>query len=1214
MKKLLCFLLSLVLTLSVLTACASEHTHTFDTKWMNDEEYHWHQATCEHTDEVSEKAAHEDANGDDICDVCGYIANHTHTYETTWSWNESTHYHKNSCGHADEEKYRSDIADHVDADNDSACDVCGYSYGHTHTYSLDWTPAINRADGHWHAPTCGHDVDGTDLSEHVDADNNSVCDVCAWDYEHEHTYADEFSTDENEHWKEVTCGHDIPAGEKNIHVDANKDGLCDVCGYAASHFHSAADKWTADENQHWHEITCHPDLSLKADADNHVGYEEDGICDICEYVVFKLYTVQVESTEEVAIVNESNELLQAPFIVKDGEELVFYIRMNNNQRLEEIKGGVWDPTPSDPIEVTEGIETVIYYLYKVTVTPTEDTTVSLTINNLKTFELIVNGASVTFQGNKVGSLFKDITFDAPEAGKYVIMALNDDHGELRFSNASGTVEYQSSYMFQVSKAGKVTLKARYFLWEANTSHTLKYYILRLEDDITLPHVQGTGYTLPTNTDVVVTFTMPSAGLYHITSSNAVNSNTFTWNGTVGNLLINASYAGEVVKLTISNNITNSVSFDFDWEIIKLESEGTLALNKDNKVDIDIGYYHTYTFTATKTGSYSFATGSNLTSLCRYYNLWASTTSPVSCTANTTYTFQSYYSQNYEFIAPEGTQISINGGSWKTGHVIKYIEKDTVVEYKVRYTGTAKTDPIRVIICAYNPQMSNLQNGTVSLSAGETIYVYTIDNQSVQNPAVEPFTDTVTIKYLGYNADTDSKGNPYLVPGVEWVYTAVSTGDYTFTPSSGTQISADSGKTWHSSISKTLKAGGTVSLMIKNTDGSGATAKVTITKAVYEHTVTVGENSYTFTPGKTYSIYLSGSKSPESTLPYTLSWTDSNIVVTYNGSTITSGKEINYNPTSDAITVKYNGTAQADVKLTLTDRYVQESFEAELSIGENKITMKPDKDYTFVLTGGSGVMGDYDMVPTYNYKLSWTDANIKLFMMNEDEEWVQISSGHTFYDYQNTHFYTTPIRVVYGGSSAAEISFTLEENNPVNLGELVQGSNSLALEPGKSYKFSLPANLWTDYLHHYVLTWSNANVFIEMDAVVAVSGKAFSTGYYEGSLTYTGTSATTLSLTVGLPQETVTSTDITGTGSFTLAVEDGSNGTAFTFLVTESGSYQLTDGNGAQTIYMMGCSVDEYLTGELPATLENLTAGQVVTLMIGTYSEDAGNVILVVTKL
>ena len=70
----------------LLVACNNaSHKHTFGSKWEYSEEEHWHAATCEHTDEVSEKAEHTFVKGDVVaptkesrgytiynCSVCGY--------------------------------------------------------------------------------------------------------------------------------------------------------------------------------------------------------------------------------------------------------------------------------------------------------------------------------------------------------------------------------------------------------------------------------------------------------------------------------------------------------------------------------------------------------------------------------------------------------------------------------------------------------------------------------------------------------------------------------------------------------------------------------------------------------------------------------------------------------------------------------------------------------------------------------------------------------------------------------------------------------------------------------------------------------------------------------------------------------------------------------------------------------------------------------------
>lgn len=56
---------------SLLLASCSGHTHTFDTAWTHDNNYHWHKATCEHADEISGKAEHT-YDEDGVCTVCKF--------------------------------------------------------------------------------------------------------------------------------------------------------------------------------------------------------------------------------------------------------------------------------------------------------------------------------------------------------------------------------------------------------------------------------------------------------------------------------------------------------------------------------------------------------------------------------------------------------------------------------------------------------------------------------------------------------------------------------------------------------------------------------------------------------------------------------------------------------------------------------------------------------------------------------------------------------------------------------------------------------------------------------------------------------------------------------------------------------------------------------------------------------------------------------------
>ena len=57
---------------------AARHKHKFSEEWKSDETSHWHEATCDHKDEVDAKAPHIYDNDSDVdCNVCGYVRNLT---------------------------------------------------------------------------------------------------------------------------------------------------------------------------------------------------------------------------------------------------------------------------------------------------------------------------------------------------------------------------------------------------------------------------------------------------------------------------------------------------------------------------------------------------------------------------------------------------------------------------------------------------------------------------------------------------------------------------------------------------------------------------------------------------------------------------------------------------------------------------------------------------------------------------------------------------------------------------------------------------------------------------------------------------------------------------------------------------------------------------------------------------------------------------------
>lgn len=151
------------------TACSSDqasptppgsqdHTHTFSDEWTSDETYHWHVCTEENCNAVSDKTAHEWDSGvvktpsgcgttgtiKYTCTVCGYEKTETtpagtHTFETEWSFDETTHWHKSTCGH----DVVSEQGKH-EWNEQNICAVCGYEM--QYTKGLEYSKIGNGAD------------------------------------------------------------------------------------------------------------------------------------------------------------------------------------------------------------------------------------------------------------------------------------------------------------------------------------------------------------------------------------------------------------------------------------------------------------------------------------------------------------------------------------------------------------------------------------------------------------------------------------------------------------------------------------------------------------------------------------------------------------------------------------------------------------------------------------------------------------------------------------------------------------------------------------------------------------------------------------------------------------------------------------------------------------------------------------------------------------
>ncbi len=588
MKKLFTLLLLAVLALTILVACTTEtHEHTYDSVWLYDESQHWHGASCEHEDMESDRGDHVDSDGNDICDVCGYIADHTHTFEAEWTADENTHYYKATCGH----NVKKDEAKHPDTNNDGACDVCGYDGGHQHTYADVLTAADET--NHWYAPTCGHTVEGLNKEAHTDENNDGDCDVCGYNGGHEHAYADTWSTTPDEHWRDVTCGHSVPASDKGVHKDDDGDAVCDICGYVPEHFHTFEEGWTSDEGGHWHKATCEHDTVKNGEA-SHDGYEDDGVCDTCGYCVFRMHTVTVDAPDYVKVLSPAG-VSGHSFAVRENAEFTFTFVLPASAELVELRGGELAGEPAEE----NGKRT---YTVRVPALD-EDITLTVTAVNYSAVEVIVENGTISLTVEEAFKYaFADVIFDAPEAGKYMIFS--SSHADVPFGigemGEDGYPIFDQVYVLDVTAPGTVTVQARYFPWAIPDGGKMEvsYVIAKIDGSLTLTDLVSDGYTLPTNVDTTIYFTAPSAGRYQISSSLLG----LAWNDYICNsIILEATEAGQLMSFTVRYENTSAATFAFDCAVELMESE-TVTMG-ENRVTAPYGSYHALTFMAEQAGAY-----------------------------------------------------------------------------------------------------------------------------------------------------------------------------------------------------------------------------------------------------------------------------------------------------------------------------------------------------------------------------------------------------------------------------------------------------------------------------------------------------------------------------------------------------------------------------------------------------------------------------------
>lgn len=227
------------------------HTHTYSTTWSTDDTNHWHECTCGDKKDV---AAHTPGAAatettPQTCTICGYVIKaalgHTHNFNQK---NTSETYLKSAATCTKKAVYY------------YSC-TCGekgtetFESGETapHSYSTEWS---SDETNHWHK--CANCDAVADKAAHrYDNACDTTCNDCGKTRETSHSFGKEWYKNSEKHWHECSVCHTKKDEAAHIYDNAcDKD--CNICGQTREVTHSYSEVWSYDETNHWHECSvCH---------------------------------------------------------------------------------------------------------------------------------------------------------------------------------------------------------------------------------------------------------------------------------------------------------------------------------------------------------------------------------------------------------------------------------------------------------------------------------------------------------------------------------------------------------------------------------------------------------------------------------------------------------------------------------------------------------------------------------------------------------------------------------------------------------------------------------------------------------------------------------------------------------------------------------------------------------------------------------------------
>ena len=244
-KKYLGVLSTLLFSVAlILSGCnkTPKHEHTFASSWSKDATYHWHAATCEHTEETSDKAEHSFGNWVVDTDATYTQAGSKHRICSVCEYREDAIIpiiaHDHVAGaHVNENIVEADCTHAGSHDEVTYCSICYEELSRIHV--------VDEALGHIYVVTAT-----VAPTYEADGYKTYTCSRCGDHYNEKngdkltHHYADYFQHDESTHWHPcIDEGYEDLKGDEAPHIFDQRDSLsrtrkCE-CGYSDGRYYQS---------------------------------------------------------------------------------------------------------------------------------------------------------------------------------------------------------------------------------------------------------------------------------------------------------------------------------------------------------------------------------------------------------------------------------------------------------------------------------------------------------------------------------------------------------------------------------------------------------------------------------------------------------------------------------------------------------------------------------------------------------------------------------------------------------------------------------------------------------------------------------------------------------------------------------------------------------------------------------------------------------------